>query len=169
MQVVHESGHVMGAWATGGHVQKIVLRPLVFSRTDLTRNPHPLFVVWAGPIVGCLLPLTAFAIANAAKFPGLSLFRFFAGFCLMANGVYIAAGSLLSGADPGDMMRDGSPQWLLILFGLITVPAGLFMWHGQGIYFGLAGSHGKVNLAATITSLVLLISLIVLELIYGGG
>jgi hypothetical protein len=108
-------------------------------------------------------------MAKVSNCPGIYLFRFFAGFCLVANGVYIAAGSFLGGADPGDMMRNGSPQWLLILFGLVTIPAGLFMWHRQGIYFGLAGGHGKVHPVATIISLGLLALLIAAELIYGGA
>ena len=168
MQAVHESGHVMGAWATGGVVDKVVLRPLILSSTELGHNPHPLIVVWAGPFIGCLLPLAAFVLAKVNSCPGLYLFRFFAGFCLVANGVYIAAGSFLGGADPGDMMRNGSPRWLLILFGLVTIPAGLSMWHRQGIYFGLAGGHGKVHPVATITSIALLVLLIAAELTYGG-
>lgn len=59
MQAVHEFGHVVGAWLTGGQVDRVVLHPLTISRTDLARNPHPLLVVWAGPVFGCLLPLDA--------------------------------------------------------------------------------------------------------------
>ena len=57
MQVVHEAGHIAGALATRGKVQKVVLHPLAFARTDISPNPHPLLVVWAGPIVGTLLPV----------------------------------------------------------------------------------------------------------------
>ena len=35
MQAVHESGHVIGAWMTGGRVERVVLHPLTISRTDL--------------------------------------------------------------------------------------------------------------------------------------
>lgn len=63
MQAVHEPGHVLGARATGGTVTKVVLHPLALSRTDVSPNPRPLFVVWAGPIVGALLPLIAFLTA----------------------------------------------------------------------------------------------------------
>jgi len=54
---VHEMGHVWGAIASGGTVSKVVVHPLSISRTDESRNPVPLVTVWAGPIVGTVLPL----------------------------------------------------------------------------------------------------------------
>src|SRR5262245_54944081 len=93
MQAVHELGHVLGAWMTGGRVEKVVLFPLTISRTDLSENPHPLVVVWAGPIVGIVLPVAAWGIAVACRVGEAFLLRFFAGFCLLANGLYIAIGS----------------------------------------------------------------------------
>src|SRR4051812_32794919 len=59
MQAVHELGHVAGALLTGGKVARVVLHPMTISRTDLASNPSPLLVVWAGPVLGCLLPLAA--------------------------------------------------------------------------------------------------------------
>jgi hypothetical protein len=61
MQAVHELGHVLGAWLTGGRVTAVVLNPLTISRTDLAENPQPLFVVWAGPAFGVVFPTTALA------------------------------------------------------------------------------------------------------------
>ncbi len=52
MQAVHEAGHVLVARLTGGKVIKVALHPLIVSRTDLGENPHPLAVVWGGPLVG---------------------------------------------------------------------------------------------------------------------
>ena len=63
MMAVHEFGHVLGAWLSGGTIAKVVLHPLTISRTDLAHNPHPLLVVWAGPAVGVLLPLLAWGAA----------------------------------------------------------------------------------------------------------
>src|SRR5881394_1603306 len=94
MQAVHESGHLLGAWLTGGRVARVVLYPLTISRTDLAENPNPLPVVWAGPVFGILLPLALWGAAVALRMPGAFVLRFFAGFCLIANGAYIAAGSL---------------------------------------------------------------------------
>jgi hypothetical protein len=112
MQVVHELGHVFVAWMTKAEVTKVAFHPLIFSRTDLAENPHPLAVVWGGPLFGSLLPLLAFGVASISRLPGVYLFRFFAGFCLVANGVYIGTGWLIAnGADPGVMLENGSPTW----------------------------------------------------------
>src|SRR6516162_4273095 len=89
MQAVHEAGHVLGAKLTGGRIEKVCLHPLSISHTDLGENPDPLTVVWAGPLFGVTAPLVVWLIASAARFAGAFLQRFFAGFCLIANGAYI--------------------------------------------------------------------------------
>ena len=166
VQGVHELGHVLLAWVTKGEVTKVALHPLIVSRTDLAENPNPLAVVWGGPVIGSLLPLAAFGAASLRRFPGIYLFRFFAGFCLVANGVYIGTGWLIAnGADPGVMIENGSPTWLLVVFGLLTFPAGLYLWHRQGHHFGLAEADGHVSKSAAAVSAALLVVLVVFELI----
>jgi hypothetical protein len=140
MQAVHEFGHVLGAWATGGRVARVILHPLTISRTDLAVNPHPLVVAWAGPLVGVLAPLLLWGLAAALRLTGAFVLRFFAGFCLIANGVYVAVGSFRGLGDAGDMLRHGASAWQLWLFGLLTVPIGLWLWHRQGRFFGLGAS-----------------------------
>src|SRR5712692_6990262 len=78
MQAVHESGHFIGAWLSGGRVARVVLNPLTISRTDLASNPRPLFVVWAGPVGGIAIPLVLWGIAAASRLPGAFVLRFFA-------------------------------------------------------------------------------------------
>jgi hypothetical protein len=168
MQVVHELGHVLIAAVTGGEVTKVVLHPLVISRTDLADNPRPLAVVWAGPLLGSLLPLCLFAAARLFRTPGVYLFRFFAGFCLVANGIYIGIGHMLAdGADPDVMMENGSPRWLLILFGAVAFPAGLYLWHRQGHYFGLGVAKGRGEPRMAFVTLSLFLCLVAWELIRG--
>jgi hypothetical protein len=166
MQVVHETGHVIVARLTGGEVIKVALHPLIVSRTDLGENPHPLAVVWGGPLVGSVLPVLVFALAAALRLPGVYLLRFFAGFCLIANGVYISIGWLLAdGADPWVMTENGSPVWVLVLFGLLTAPLGLYLWHRQGPHFGLGEGKGNVSVRAAVTSAALFLALVAGELI----
>ena len=138
MQGVHELGHCLGAWSTGGRVEKVVLHPLAISRTDVDPNPSPLVVVWAGPVGGILIPLILWGgllvcLRSIAWFA-----RFFAGFCLLANGIYIGVGSVEGIGDAGDMLRHGSPLWLLWVFGVATAPWGLVLWNGLGPKFGFA-------------------------------
>jgi hypothetical protein len=145
MQAVHELGHVTGAWLSGGQVTKVVLHPLTISRTDLVENPHPLFVVWCGPILGVVIPLVLWAIAALLALPGAFVLRFFAAFCLIANGAYISFGSIDRVGDCGTMLQHGSAMWQLWAFGLLTIPLGFWLWHRQGRHFGLAGAQSQVD------------------------
>jgi hypothetical protein len=108
--------------------------PLSISRTDVDPNPHPLIVAWGGPIVGALLPLVFWTIPVMLRHP-IGFFKFFAGFCLIANGGYIGAGSFQGIGDCGQMLHHGSPIWLLWLFGLVCMAVGLWVWNGVGVYF----------------------------------
>jgi hypothetical protein len=168
MQAVHEFGHVAGARLTGGSVAQVVLHPLTISRTDLAANPHPLAVVWAGPMLGILLPLALWGIAATVGMPGRFVLRFFAGFCLIANGAYIAGGSFEGVGDCGQMLRHGSPIWQLWLFGVATVPAGLWLWHGLGKYFGLGPAAEAVEPGLAYACLGACVTLIVMGLAVGG-
>jgi hypothetical protein len=141
MLAVHELGHVLAALATGGQVVRVVLDPLAISRTDVAPNPAPLAVAWAGPLVGVCLPIALLAIFKLAKWPCAYLVRFFAGFCLIANGAYIGVGWLDRVGDTGEMLRYGTPLWCLWLFGIVCLPAGFLTWHRLGPKFGL-GEHG---------------------------
>jgi hypothetical protein len=169
MQAIHETGHVLAACLTGAKVAKVVLYPLTFSRTDLSDNPHPLAVVWGGPLFGSLCPLLIFLLARAVRLAWLYLPRFFVGFCLIANGAYIGAGWFLADeGDPRVMMANGSPIWLLVLFGVLTIPLGLLLWHRQGANFGLGQAGGRVNARAAITSAVLFLAVFTSELLWAA-
>ena len=168
MQMVHECGHVLGAWATDGVVKQVVLHPLTISRTDVEPNPKPLSVVWAGPIFGVLFPLALWGVVTSLHVPGSFVFRFFAGFCLIANGAYIAFGSLGRIGDCQEMLRHGSPVWQLWLFGAIAIPLGFCLWHRQGTAFGLGCANGKVDHRVAYATVFIAILLIAIGLSVGG-
>lgn len=168
MQAVHELGHVVAAWLTKAEIIRIALHPCIISQTEIGHNPHPSIVVWAGPLVGSVLPLLAWLLAKVCRAPGVYLFRFFAGVCLIANGVYIAFGPSEGLADTGVMMEHGSPRWLMALFGIITVPLGLYLWHRQGKHFGLGEAKGHVSRSAAVVSALLLILLAGVELFFNS-
>ena len=168
MQEVHESGHVLGAWLTGGRVDRVVLNPLTISRTDMTQNPSPLTVVWAGPIVGVVVPLLIWLFASKARLPGAFVLRFFAGFCMVANGLYIGVGSFDHIGDCGEMLRQGSATWQLWFFGIVTVPVGLWLWHGERLHFGFGNANGRVSRAAAYGSFAVCVALLVFGFFVGG-
>src|SRR3954447_26780702 len=98
MMVVHEFGHVLFAWMSGGSVARVVLSPLEFSRTELQINPHPLFVAAGGAVVGVILPVMVSGAWRIRRWPGWYVFQFFTGFCLVANGIYIGVVSFIPNA-----------------------------------------------------------------------
>jgi hypothetical protein len=137
MMAVHELGHVLHAWLSGGIVARVVLGPFEMSRTDLWRNPHPAFVAAGGVFWGAVLP-TLFARAVPARWlRSQHLLAFFAGFCWVANGVYLLVGTLEDAGDPGDMRHLGVPMMVLLLAGLLEAALGLWRWHrlGPGVGF----------------------------------
>ncbi len=168
MQAVHESGHVVGVLLTGGRVERVVLHPLTISRTDVSENPSPLFVVWCGPMIGVAVPVFIWLIATKTRLKDAFLLRFFAGFCLIANGLYIGGGSFGQIGDCGTMLQHGSAIWQLWLFGIVTAPVGLWLWHGQGTHFGLGTAGGCVSCSAVYLSLAACMALLVLALVVGG-
>ena len=96
-------------------------------------------------MIGVVLPLAFWGAVAAAGKTWAYLARFFAGFCLIANGAYIAVGSFDRVGDAGEMLRLGSPIGALWAFGLLTAPAGLWLWHKQGRHFGWGQARGQVD------------------------
>lgn len=169
MQAVHECGHVLGAWLTGGRVARVVLYPLTFSRTDLADNPRPRAVAWAGPMVGATVPLLLWAMAGVARWPGAFVLRFFAGFCLLANGLYIAVGSLDRVGDCRELLQHGARPWELWLFGVLTAPLGLWLWHGLGRRFGLGPASEPIPNGVLYSTLAACLALVALGFAVGGS
>jgi hypothetical protein len=168
MMAFHEFGHVLQGWLTGAQLDAVDLPPFGFSRTDFAVNPHPLLVAWGGPLWGCALPLAMLAVARcfAAK-PRVYLLAWFAGYCLVANGVYLLGGAILSGGadDGGVILREGGSRWQLCVFAALAIPAGLYVWNGLGPYFGLGPSRGRVGRKAAVGVTVALFLAVCVELL----
>lgn len=85
MTTVHESGHVVCGWASGGTLQRTDLLPWHMPYSLFEPDPRPLVTLWGGPLVGVLVPLAfALVVRRAGTW-------FVAYFCLLANGAYLAA------------------------------------------------------------------------------
>lgn len=132
MLALHESGHVLNALLSGGQPRSASIPLWGFSYTELASNPFPQFVAWGGFVWGSALPLL-FVLAGlrvGGRIRRAALF--FGGFCLIANGVYLAAGQFDAVGDAGDLLRHGVPRWLLIVCGVSATALGLWLWHMAG-------------------------------------
>jgi hypothetical protein len=132
MSVLHEAGHALHAWVSGATVAAVRVPLAGFSITLFSTNPHPHFVAWGGAVWGCVLPMTMWAVFQRLRWPGRRAAQFFAGFCLITNGVYLGTGWVMRAGDAADLVRYGTPVWVLIAFGGMTVGAGLYAWHLLG-------------------------------------
>jgi hypothetical protein len=167
MMAVHELGHVITAWATGGSVRLVELPIFGFSRTDLATNPRPLVVAWGGAVWGSVLPL---GLMFAMQFLGQRyafLARFFAGICLIINGAYLAGGAWIDAGDAGDLLRYGASRWQLLAFGLPAIAAGLMLLNGLGSHFGLKQPEGRVDRRAAIVAVVACVGILVVDVLVG--
>ena len=169
MMVLHECGHVLHGWFSGAQLVRVELPPLGFSRTDFAGNPHPLFVAWGGGVWGCLLPLAILAAVRAGAPRYAYLATWFAGFCQIANGAYLAAGSFFRGTadDAGVILQCGGSQWHLLAFGIPAAAAGLYLWNGLGPHFGFGASGGRVDRKTAVAAAVALLVVVGLEFIFG--
>lgn len=166
MQGVHEFGHVIGAVSTGGGVHRVVLHPLGISRTDVTPNPQPAIVVWLGPILGCLIPASIWWMMPRRWPVARTIATFFAGFCLIANGAYIAFGSFDRVGDCAVMLKHGSTIWMLLAFGAITIPLGLFAWHRLGSVKEFLTAPKRVDPLTAYSFLITLAVMVILQLAF---
>ena len=169
MMAVHELGHVVAALATGGRVDRVMLPMVGFSQTVITGQPNMLVTVWAGAVVGVLVPLMVYGVWRALRWPCDYIWRFFCGVCLLVNGAYLAFGTFNGAGDVGDLLFYGAAKWQLWLFGAITMPVGVWMWHGIGSHFGLGAARGRVQpLAAYICTGLLALLFIALLIVSPG-
>ena len=132
MMAIHEAGHCAAAWLTGGAVEKVQLPVWGFSQTFYRENPHPLAVAWAGALGGVAV---AALLLGAARFARDSIrhgLLYFAGFSLIANGLYMGLGGFDRVGDCAELLIHGARLWQLVAFGIGTVGLGVYSWHRMG-------------------------------------
>lgn len=117
---LHELGHALGYWISGGSVIAIVMEapaPTGYVRGS-SADPRP--VVWGGVVFGSFVALVPRAIARyvAPKSPVSFTALMVASFCLAHNGLYLFVGGIVPFGDALGMIDLGAPRWLLILLGL---------------------------------------------------
>ncbi len=131
MEAVHELGHVLNAWSSGAQVVNvsIPLRPWMTSQTIVDPNPNPRFVAQGGSTWGVAIPALACGLAYLIRRRVPEPLKFFTGFCLIANGVYMATGWAWRNTDAGDLVRMNVPRAVLIAYGVASAAFGIAIWH----------------------------------------
>jgi membrane-associated protease RseP (regulator of RpoE activity) len=57
LSVVHEIGHCISVYVNGGKVDGFVWHFGIFSETVRHGSAHPIIDLWAGSVIGCIIPL----------------------------------------------------------------------------------------------------------------
>lgn len=159
-QLVHELGHVAGAGCAGATVERVVWHPSTISST--VRAPVGLIDTWGGIALGAGLPLLAW-LALCRTRVGREA-RFFAGFCLVANGAYFLAGAPFSHGDPADLVALGAPLWVVLLTGFAGLLVGLWLWWDLARLLGWQAdarpAWGRTLMAVAAATFVLALTLV---------
>lgn len=166
MMAVHEGGHIAVTLLLGGTVEHVVLHPLAISQTVRSGSSSPLADCWAGPLVGAALPLAAWLVARRWCRCAAAELRLFAGFCLLANGIYLGLGWVDAIGDAGEILADGGSRWTLILFGLAAAGAGLLLIDGgqRTLGYGARARPVGARRAAAVAAAALALTLLGLVL-----
>ena len=118
MLLSHEFGHVLGGVASGAVLSRLEIRPWRLPFSLFAADPNPLLTLWAGPIVGCALPLSI-AVCTRKQMIWL-----IAWFCVLANAAYLLLGYFGGDTelDSTKLLDAGTPPIVLLLFVVMTGP-----------------------------------------------
>lgn len=122
MVLTHEIGHLLGGWLGGGTLVECDLAPWRLSYSFHNPDTSPKLTLWAGPLVGVVVPLlVAMTVRHRWSW-------FIADFCLLANGIYLALAALSGDRllDTPRMLAAGvHPLWI-VLFCSVAICVGYF-------------------------------------------
>jgi hypothetical protein len=129
--LLHEFGHALGYWLSGGTVTRIVMEAPLPAGHVGGHGPKELahFWVWGGVVFGSIVTVAPLAIARRRRVPPLLRFAALmtAAFCLGHNGMYLFIGSVIPFSDASDMINLGAPRWLLFVLGIPLIVGFIFV------------------------------------------
>ncbi len=120
MTFTHETGHLVGGWLGGATLVECDLAPWRMPYCLHDPDPNPLLTLWSGPVLGMVVPVAVAAVVRARRV------WFVADFCLLANGLYLAA-SWYSGdayLDTPRLFAEGASPVAVGAYCLVTIGVG---------------------------------------------
>ena len=141
---IHEVGHVLAMWASGGHVARVVLHPFSWSKVHYgSPLTCPLFVTWAGAAFaatcGLLLLLAVRRLPGAWTAPIV-----ITGLCtLFVNGIYLLVDCLFQGGgDATILVRHGTPPAVVFMAGIALLGLGCVVGYRMLPRIGVTATQG---------------------------
>ncbi len=120
MTFTHEMGHIIGGTCCGGTLQSADLMPWRLPYSIFEPDPLPSVTLWAGLILGALIPVVVAMIVPR------DWTWFIANFCVLANGTYIAT-AWISGdhyLDTPKLLEHGSSPISIAVYCVLTIGFG---------------------------------------------
>ena len=125
--LLHEFGHVIHLWVSGGTVARVYVSPIDVSYVHKGANPHPQWVAWGGPVWGAVFPALLLGLAWVSRTRLVSLTVVLATFALVFNGAYLTVGAFQPGGDTAQLLEHGAPVWSLVAVGAPMLLAGVLL------------------------------------------
>jgi hypothetical protein len=120
--VLHEIGHVVGAWLTGGQTHSLVVHPFSTSSVEVNPDPRPLVTHIAGILAPPLVGLALFRGLRPFLSPALLPLLLVPSIAWASSGLYLLVGAALQAGDALVLMQQGVPRTLLFAAGVACVP-----------------------------------------------
>ncbi len=127
MTFVHESGHILCGWASGGTLTAVDLLPWHLPYSVFQPDPHPLVTLWGGLILGVVIPSSCALVIRT------DWAWFIAHFCTLANGAYIAtAWATRDGyLDTTKLLEHGAHPASIAVYCVVTIAVGYIGFRRQ--------------------------------------
>jgi hypothetical protein len=162
MTVTHELGHVVAGVVGGARLTELEVRPWHLPHSILVNDHYPLLTLWAGPVLGCAIPLMV------ASITGRPACKFVAWFCLVANATYLLLGYFSGDAhlDSTKMLRAGARPLELLGATLVALPIGYVKFRKACVEL-ITGQDPPITRRGLYISTAALLIVIVLQTVAG--
>lgn len=125
-RAIHELGHAIGTWITGGDVYRIYLHPFLPGHCYHSETVHPGITTWAGALFSVCVGMILIIALWRRRAPRFAPFFAIGVFSLLGNGSYFIVGLLSRFGDPWYIVRRlGASAAGPISFGIISIGIGV--------------------------------------------